>query len=359
MCTLVYTRVQYKTLREKKTSSRIHIKVFLRPGVMFKLEQAQDSCTLSSEDVMLCNELKMKCLCTGIVVQDHRTAALAAHVTANVSFLSSSLPSESEEYDRTADASWVAIADEELKAHAVFSHFDEILGSVEVRSQGIDMDRIGLSRGQVPTMDHFSEDEVWNIIQEMPPAMNQLVLPNQSTFIRGRAIHDNFWTVQSSAKLLHIHGISSILLKVDIAKAFDIVNCLFLHDLLNHILFSRRWLNWISSLLSTTSTRIILNGRPGQRICHARELRQGDPLSPLHFILVMEAPNGLFRRVDLNDLLSPLCAPSIKFRLSLYADDLVIFLLLEEKDIWPGQFWSSLRVLPICTRICPSASSRR
>jgi hypothetical protein len=33
--------------------------------------------------------------------------------------------------------------------------------------------------------------------------MHRLVLPNQSAFICGRAIHDNFHDVQSSAKLLH------------------------------------------------------------------------------------------------------------------------------------------------------------
>jgi hypothetical protein len=68
----------------------------------------------------------------------------------------------------------VAIVDEELKAEAVFNHFDQILGAVEARSQGIDMDRIGLSRGQVPAMDHcFSDDEVWSIIwtyRAWPPA---------------------------------------------------------------------------------------------------------------------------------------------------------------------------------------------
>jgi hypothetical protein len=41
----------------------------------------------------------------------------------------------------------VAIVDEELKAEAVFNHFDQILGAVEACSQGIDMDRIDLSRG--------------------------------------------------------------------------------------------------------------------------------------------------------------------------------------------------------------------
>jgi hypothetical protein len=68
--------------------------------------------------------------------------------------------------------------------------------------------------------------------------MHHLVLPNQSAFIHGRAIHDNFQAVQSSAKLLHAHRISCILLNVDIAKAFDTVNWSFLHDLLNHLGFS-------------------------------------------------------------------------------------------------------------------------
>jgi hypothetical protein len=149
--------------------------------------------------------------------------------------------------------------------------------------------------------------------------IHRLVLPNQSAFICGRAIHNNFQAVQSSAKLLHARGISCVLLKVDIAKAFDVVNWSFLHDLLNHLGFTWRWINWVACLLSMASTRIILNGQPGQRICHVRGLRQGDPLSLLLFVLVMEVLNGLFHRADLNRLFTPLYAPSIKFYLSLYA----------------------------------------
>jgi hypothetical protein len=45
----------------------------------------------------------------------------------------------------------------------------------------------------------------------------------------------------------------------------------------------------------------------------------------------MEALNGLFRHADQSGLFLPLCGPAIKYRLSLYADDLVIF--LRPKDI--------------------------
>jgi hypothetical protein len=58
----------------------------------------------------------------------------------------------------------------------------------------------------------------------LAPFMHQLVQHNLSTFIKGRVIHDNFRTVQYTAKLLHARKWPSCLLKVDIAKAFDTVS---------------------------------------------------------------------------------------------------------------------------------------
>lgn len=70
-----------------------------------------------------------------------------------------------------------------------------------------------------------------------------LVTENQSAFICGRHLHDNFRAVQLSAKLLHRLKRPSALIKVDIPKAFDTVNWTFLLDILKHMGFSRRWLN--------------------------------------------------------------------------------------------------------------------
>jgi hypothetical protein len=167
----------------------------------------------------------------------------------------------------------------------------------------------------------------------LAPYMSQLVKPNQSAFIRGRAIHDNFCIVQTTAKLLHARKCSCVLLKVDIARAFDMVSWAFLIDLLRHLGFSQRWMNWVSILLSTASTRVLLNGTPAHRICHAQGLRQGDLLSPLLFVLVMEAPNTFFHLSDARGLLQPLRVPSFTHRLSLYVDDLVIFIKPTSHDL--------------------------
>ena len=143
--------------------------------------------------------------------------------------------------------------------------------------------------------------------------MHGLVKHNQSAFIQSRLIHEHYKAVHLTAKFLHRARIPSALIKVDISKAFDTVNWRFLLSLLQHLGFSRRWIDWISLMLSSASTKVILNGSPGRRICHARGLCQGDPLSPLVFVIVMEGLNALLKLADNKGLLRTL-HPKIKER---------------------------------------------
>jgi len=162
--------------------------------------------------------------------------------------------------------------------------------------------------------------------------LDQLVQGNQSAFIKGRSIHDNFRDVQLSCKELHRRRSTCVLLKIDVAKAFDSVAWVFLLEVLQRMGFGLRWRNWISAILSTSSTKILLNGRPGRRICHSRGLRQGDPLSPMLFVLVMEVLNHLLGWVERQGLLTPI-AELHGSRVSLYADDLVMFVVPNEQDL--------------------------
>jgi len=162
--------------------------------------------------------------------------------------------------------------------------------------------------------------------------LDQLVLRNQSAFIKGRSIHDNFRDVQVACKAIHSRRLTCMLLKIDLARAFDSVAWVFLLDVLRHLGFELRWRNWLSNILSTSSTRILLNGKPGRRICHARGLRQGDPLSPMLFVLVMEVLNRLLCWIEINGFLTPIDGLPGN-RVSLYVDDLVIFVIPTEREL--------------------------
>jgi hypothetical protein len=71
--------------------------------------------------------------------------------------------------------------------------------------------------------------------------LSELVQANQTAFIKGRAIHDNFKMVQLSTRLLHAQKKSCMLFKIDIACAFDSVAWAFLIEILQHMGFSSRW----------------------------------------------------------------------------------------------------------------------
>lgn len=107
---------------------------------------------------------------------------------------------------------------------------------------------------------------------------------------------------------------------------------LSLLEVLRRVGFPCHWHDWIAALLSTANTRVLVNGRQGRRICHVRGLRQGDPLSLFLFLIVMEVLNALLEEADRGGLLSPLPGSLIKFRASIYADDLVIFLRPKPED---------------------------
>jgi hypothetical protein len=58
-----------------------------------------------------------------------------------------------------------------------------------------------------------------------------------------------------------------------LARRTDMELMITLLEVLDHIGFPQRWRDWISVMLGTASTKVLVNGRPGRRICHAHSLR--------------------------------------------------------------------------------------
>jgi hypothetical protein len=78
---------------------------------------------------------------------------------------------------------------------------------------------------------------------------------------------------------------------------------------------------------------VLLNDTPLQSIQHGRGLRQGDPLSPLLFVLAIDLLQHLNDQATARNLLSKLGSKAARFRASLYADDATIFVKPTRKDV--------------------------
>lgn len=132
--------------------------------------------------------------------------------------------------------------------------------------------------------------------------------------------------VQQTARFLHQQKKACLLLKLDITKAFDSVSWPFLLEVLKRLGIGQIWCDVISGLLASSSTQVLPNGSPGDKIAYRRGLRQGDPLFPVLFILVMDVLDYMFKKASEDDLLHPLARRALQHRVCPYADDAVIFL---------------------------------
>jgi hypothetical protein len=127
---------------------------------------------------------------------------------------------------------------------------------------------------------------------------------------------------------------TGVLLKLDIARDFDSISWSFLFEVLRRMGFGERYLKWVALLLYTANTRVMVNGVPGDRIYHARGLRQGDPTSPMLFVAAMEALTMMIIKAVEDGLFGDLASISPMQRISVYADDVVLFLKPVHGELW-------------------------
>jgi hypothetical protein len=106
------------------------------------------------------------------------------------------------------------------------------------------------------------------LANRLAPELNSLVSRAQSAFIKRRSIQDNFLYAQNLIRALHKGKKEGLFLKLDILKAFDSMRWDFLMEVLQQFGFGAKWRNWISVLLSSCSSSVLLNGSRGPWFRH-------------------------------------------------------------------------------------------
>ncbi|XP_074266637.1 uncharacterized protein LOC141589915 [Silene latifolia] len=164
--------------------------------------------------------------------------------------------------------------------------------------------------------------------------LGSLVSENQSAFTPGRLISDN---ILIAFEMFHYmknarSGGGHMALKLDMAKAYDRVEWVFLEKVLLSMGFDGNWVGNVMRCVRIVSYEVLINGSPSEAFVPSRGLRQGDPLSPYLFILCAEVLSSMIRRkVEEGVLHGIRVAPLSPFISHLFfADDSIIFVKVSE-----------------------------
>ena len=156
--------------------------------------------------------------------------------------------------------------------------------------------------------------------------LSSLVDPDQTCSVPGRSITSNVTLLRDVLDYIERTNESGILVSLDQEKAFDRVNHSFLFRLLEHLGFGPSFIKWVHTLYTGANMRIILNGYLSGKIELKRGVRQGDPLSPLLYVLCVEV---LASQICSSPFISGFLLPGAggaHFRVRQYADDTTTFL---------------------------------
>ena len=116
-------------------------------------------------------------------------------------------------------------------------------------------------------------------------------------------------------------------LKLDISKAYNQVEWLFLQNIMVKIGFTAGWIERVMSCVTTPSFSILVNGKPYGMIQPSRGICQGDPISPYLFLLCAKGLTALLNKAESEERIKgvSICRGAPKITNLMFADDSLLF----------------------------------
>lgn len=164
----------------------------------------------------------------------------------------------------------------------------------------------------------------------------RIISSNQSGFIRGRLISENIMLAQEMLKGIWkpTQG-GNVVLKLDMAKAYDRVSWPYLCKLMEKLGFSEVWIDMIHRHISSNMYSLILNSQRHGFFKSENGLRQGDPISPSLFVLSAELLSNMLNNLYENRRFTGFCIPRQGPQVNhlAFADNMILFVSGKKKTM--------------------------
>ena len=160
------------------------------------------------------------------------------------------------------------------------------------------------------------------IANRIKTVLPKLINEDQTGFMKNRFMGDNLRLIYDLMHYLDLHKLPGILLCLDFEKAFDSVDWNFMVKVLKAYGFGDEICGWIETFYKNIKSSVIVNGQSTKWFEIERGCRQGDPVSPYLFILVVEIMAIMIRE---NPNIKGVCINGTEHKISQFADDTQLF----------------------------------
>ena len=129
----------------------------------------------------------------------------------------------------------------------------------------------------------------------------KIISEQQSAFTKNRLISDNILVAFETLHSMNVHKSTKLgymAVKLDMSKAYDRVEWIFLEKVMRKLGFNERWINLMMVCVKIVSYLVLVNGEPKGLIRPTRGIRQGDPLSPFLFLHCTEGLHSLISKAE-------------------------------------------------------------